>query len=210
MSTILKIPFDKEFLSELEDAFIDKKETAEDFIWGEIRRLCKDAKLGKLNKSCVVSVLKNGQQIQDTIKLKDVELHDAPSDPSWIPPLVEKEDVTYYEHKITDKTLEYLELYASFSLLRHDEWANSVVKHNEELLEKMRENTDTEQKVIDDAEAEFTKTKEGLEDQAPHCLEQCIYAAIYAPIHKHVSDNIDVMFDKENEEANPKEEKSSK
>ncbi len=208
--TILKIPFDKEFLSELEDAFIDKDETASDFVWREIRKLCKDAKLGKLNKTCVVNILQNGKQISETLKLKDITLEEATSDPEWIPPLHEKENIAFYEHSITDKTLEYLKLFGSFTILRHQKWSESVVKENERTLEEMKNNSDTKQHVIDDAIEAFKKNKEMLDDAAPSCLEDAIYTGIYTALHKHVSDNIDTMFDKENEAANPKEEKPSK
>ncbi len=207
MSQILRIPFDKEFLSELEDAFIGKDEDASDFIWREIRRLCKDAKIGKLNKVCVVNILQDGKQISETLKLKDVTLEETTSDPEWIPNLHEKEDVTHYEHSITETTMNYLKLFGSFTILRHEKWAKSIIKENDKMLQRMRKDPKTEQTVIDDAIEAFNKNKQMLDDAKPKCLEDAIYSSIFSNLYKHVSDNIDTMLDKENEAANPKEEK---
>ena len=206
MSHLLKIPFDKEFLSELEDAFIDKDETASDFVWKEIRKLCKDAKLGKLNKTCVVNILQNGKQISETVKLKDITLEEIASDPKWIPNLHEKQDIAHYEHSVTDTTMKYLKLFASFSVLRQQKWSESVMQENDKMLQRMKEDPKTEQNIIDDAIEAFKKNQKILDDAKPRCLEDAIYSSISNSLYKHVSDNIDTMFDKENEAA--KQEKS--
>ena len=52
MSTILKVPMLDTFFEELDDAFIDEDGSAHDFIWGELKKLCRDAKMGKLQKRC--------------------------------------------------------------------------------------------------------------------------------------------------------------
>jgi hypothetical protein len=204
MSTVLKIPMSKDFLDELEDAFIDKDESSHDFVWKEIRRLCKDAKLGKLNKSCVVSIIKNGQQIQDTVKLREVTLVDVESDPKWIPNSLEQDDVGYFEHSVTDKTLKYLKLYASYSILRHQKYAQSVTEENAKLIQKMQE-ANTKQSIIDDARETHKKTDETIARGLPSCIEEAVYAGIFSVIHAHVAANIDAQFDKENEEMYPKE-----
>ena len=150
MSTKLQIPMLDTFYEELDDAFIDEKQTAHEFIWEQLRGLCRDAKMGKLQKSCVVNVMKNGQPTQEVIKLRGLELKELASDPSWKPDKVEADEIKFFEHSVTDKTLKYLQLFASFSLLRHEKYGESIVNENKEKLAKLMLDK-ADQKIIDDA-----------------------------------------------------------
>lgn len=205
MSTILKIPMVDSFYDELDDAFIDQKETAHDFIWKQIRTLCRDAKMGKLNKSCVVNIYKDGMPVQDTIKLRGLELEELPNDPEWIPKNMEKDEIKYFEHQVTDKTLEYLKLFASFSVLRHRKFGESIITENESKLAEMIKNKANE-KMIQDAKKGFDETVKNFDEGIPKCIEQVIFTAVYPAIHKQVTENVERSFDKENEELYPKKE----
>ena len=207
---IMKIPMTKDIFDELDDAFIDQKTTSHDFVWGIIRNLCKDAKIGKLNKVCAVNVIKDGKPIQDQIKLKGITLDEIKSNPDWIPKNMEKEDITYFEHKITDKTLEYLKLFASFTVLRHKKYVESLQKDNAKRIEKMLADKNTDQKVSKDAESSFIEQIDKFAKALPSCIEEVVFNATYPPIQLEVNKNIENSFNKENEEMYPKEEKPSK
>ncbi len=207
---ILKIPMTKDVFDELDDAFIDKNETSHDFVWKIIRNLCKDAKIGKLNKICTVNTIKDGKQIQEQVKLKRIKLDEIKNTPNWIPENMEKEDMTYFEHKITDKTLEYLKLFASFTVLRHKKYVESLQKENTKRIEKMLADKNTDQKVTKDAEKSFNEEIDRFTKTLPSCLEEVVFNSVYPSIQLEVNKNIEDSFNKENEEMYPKEVKPSK
>lgn len=208
-SQILKLPLTSEMFDELEEIFVGEKETAHDFVWGLVRKLCKDAKMGKLAKQCTVNSFDKGQQIQKQIKLKGLELEEVPSDPDWLPDQLEKDDVTYFEHKITDKTFKYLKLYCQFAVLRHTEYAKGLESENNRKLQSMRDGN-AKPEMLADAEENFKTAVEKFLESTPKSMEEILYTAIYPTIHQHVAQAMDAIFDKENEEMYPKEEKPSK
>ena len=202
-----------DILDELEDAFIDQKDDSHFFVWTLIRGLCKDAKMGKLNKTCVYNEMgPNGQPKKDSIKLKGIKVVELPSNPNWLPPKMEASDVGFYEHKVTDKTWEYLTLYSSFMLLRHQKWAESIEKFHEESIrlteERLEKETSVEAKVqmrqgLEQMKKQFAEERENLEKDEPTCMEQAIFNSIYPAIYQQVTLNIDKALDKENEEMYP-------
>lgn len=196
------------FYEELDDAFIDEKESAHDFIWGQLKKLCRDAKMGKLQKSCVVNTIKDGKQQQETLKLRGLELIEVPSNPAWIPEKLEASDLKYFEHSVTDKTMEYLKLYASFSVLRHDKYGDSLVEDQKKKVAELMLNK-ADQKIIDDAKKTMEDTQENFKKGRPECIEQILYTALYQPISQKVLANVDRELDKENEELYPKEKPST-
>lgn len=209
MSTTIRIPMSDLFYEELEDAFIDEKETADDFIWHELRALCKDAKLGKLKKSCTINVLKDGVQQQEIIKIRGLELVEFESNTSWIPKNLELDEVKYFEHQVTDNTLKYLMLFASFTELRHRKYIDSLIQHNENLYTEMCKKNKNPN-VLSEARKTFDQTTKNYKDAIPTCLEEILFNAIFPKIHEKVSNNVDKAFDKENEELYPKEESVKK
>jgi hypothetical protein len=204
MSQLVKIPLTTDFFDELDDAFIDQKETAHDFIWGELRKLCSDAKMGKLNKSCVVTFMKDGKQAQDVVKLRGLELEELPSNPEWIAKNMEKDEVKYFEHKVTDKTMEYLKLFSSFAILRHEKFGEAIAEEQEAQLKKMSQANKSE-KEIDEARKRNLEALEKFNESKPKCIEECVFNAIYPAVYRHVTANVDKSLDKENEELYPKE-----
>ena len=122
------IPLTDDFYEEVEDAFIDKPITAQKFIFDLIKIMCKDAKAGKLNKSCSVNIIENGSIKNDFVKLKEVNLEDykLPSNPEWLPKDMDKDSVRLWEHNVTDKTMEYIELFCKFVGLRFKRYTESV------------------------------------------------------------------------------------
>jgi len=206
MTNLVRIPMSDLVFDELDDAFIDDdKQTAHDFVWGLIRNICKDAKLGKLNKTCTVNIIKDGQQAQDQIKLKGYELAIVDSDPNWIPENMDKEDIKYFEHKVTDKTWEYIKLYCSFAVLRHTKYCESLEKDNEKKLIQMINNNSSEN-MFKDAKENFSKSISKFKEGTPKLIEEILFNAIYPFVHRKVTENIEKEFDKENEEMYPKKE----
>ena len=173
MSNILRIPMPDSIYDELDDAFVGEKETPQLFIWEQIRALCRDAKIGRLNKNCTVNVIKDGVPATDNVKLRGFELPEASHDPTWLPPNMEQEDVKYYEHKVTDKTIEYLRLFCSFALLRHNKYADSIEEDNKKKLQKMIDGK-AKQEQIDDAKENFVKGVQKFRDATPKCVEEII------------------------------------
>jgi len=219
MPHTLKIPLTSEFYDELEDAFIDKPVSVQKFIFDLIKGMCKDAKAGKLNKSCSVNLIKNGQVQQDFIKLKDVNLADftLPKNPDWLPKDLEKQDARSWEHQITDKTMEYLSMYCQFVGLRFKKYNDSVelvsvegltrlqdelVKAPQEAKEALQKQIDTEKKTLEDSRK---KTTEAL----PKSIEECVYSQVYPKLHQEVMQNMDTEFDKEFEEMYPSPKKAA-
>lgn len=204
MSTILKIPVLDTFYEELDDAFIDQKESIHDFIYGELKKLCRDAKMGKLNKSCIVNMIKNSQNAQETVYLKGLTLEEIPSNPDWIPTNMEKDDIKYFKHNVTEKTLEYLKLFGKFTLLRHNKYGESIIANHELHMLKIRsENKDP--KTIAQSEESFEEVIKKYNLGRPECLEQILYSALYSSISQKVIENVDKGFDKEYELAYPKQ-----
>ena len=201
---IVRVPLTDLFFEELDDAFVGEKETSHDFVWGLLRKLASDGKMGKLNKSCTINIIKDGQQIQDIVKLRGLELEELPSNPKWISKNMEEDEVKYFEHKVTDKSWEYLKLFASFALLRFDRLGDSIKVENEKQLKKMA----SENKTADQIEEARKKQAEGLEkyqESRPKCIEETIFNNIYPGVYRKVTENVDNSLDKENEELYPKE-----
>lgn len=201
---IVRVPLTDLIFEELDDTFVGEKETSHDFVWGLLRKLASDGKMGKLNKSCTINIVKDGQQIQDMVKLRGLELEELPSNPNWIAKNMEKDEVKYFEHKVTDKSWEYLKLFASFALLRFDKLGESINDENAKAIEKMVKN----KKSSDDIEEAKKKQSDGLEkylESRPKCIEETIYNNIFPSVYRKVVENVDNSLDKENEELYPKE-----
>ena len=175
MKDIIKIPMSDSIFDELDDAFVDDpKQTSHDFVWGQIRVLCRDAKIGKLNKVCTVNVIENGQPKQESVKLRGFELETISSDPNWIPKDLEESDVKRFEHKITDKTGEYLSLYCSFAILRHTKYVESLKIDNERKIAELIEK-ETDSKTVDKMIENFQKTIEKFDESRPKCIEEVLF-----------------------------------
>ena len=202
---IIRIPMPDSIFDELDDIYIEnEKETSHDFVWGLVRSLCKDAKLGKLNKTCTVNVIKDGQAAQDQVKLRGFELPVAESYSDWLPQKLDRDEIKYFEHKVTDKTMEYLRLFCSFAKLRHTKYADSLSEDNERKLAKLVE-SNTSEKAITDAKEGFDKALVKFRDAEPKYLEEIVFNAVYPHIHRKVTENVEKEFDRENEEMYPKE-----
>ncbi len=225
MPFTLKIPLTDTFYDEVEDAFIDKPIDAQKFIFDLIKGMCKDAKAGKLNRSCSVNIIENGQIKQEFVKLKDFNLADfsLESDPNWLPKDLDKQNARNWEHKVTDKTMEYVRMYCQFVGLRFKKYNESVNKGSQERVEKLKKELETAPETLpsppDPKGARATKKmiedqlvveKKAVEDQAkknqetvPKNIEECIYSQIYPKLHKSVMDNLEQEFDKEFQEMYP-------
>jgi len=213
MPYTLRIPLTNEFYDELEDAFIDKPVSVQKFIFGLIKGMCKDAKAGKLNKSCSVNLIKNGQVQQDFVKLKDVNLADftLPKNPDWLPKDLEKQDARTWEHQITDKTMEYLSMYCQFVGLRFKKYNDSVeivsvegIKRlQDELAKASQEAKEAIQKQLESEQKTFDESKKKTDESLPKSIEECVYTQIYPKLHQEVMKNMDTEFDKEFEEMYP-------
>jgi len=225
MPFTIKIPLTDTFYDEVEDAFIDKPIDAQRFIFDLVKGMCKDAKAGKLNRSCSVNVIENGQIKQEFVKLNDVNLADftLESDPTWLPKDLEKQNARNWEHKVTDKTMEYLRMYCQFVGLRFKKYNESTGKAAQERIAKLTKELATAPETLpsppDPKGALATKkmlqeqievetkamavASEKAEETVPKNIEECIYSQIYPKLHKEVMDNLDQEFDKEYQEMYP-------
>lgn len=219
MPTTLKIPLTDTFFDEVEDAFIDKPITAQKFIFGLIKTMCKDAKAGKLNRTCSVNLIKEGQVVQEFVKLKDVNLEDytLQSDPNWLPKDGEKEHTRYWEHMVTDKTMEYISMYCQYVGLRFERYNASVEKEGEERIAKLEVELKKDlgdvkapEEITKNIQEQLVSTKKRIEEDkikteesTPKCIEHCIFTQIYPKLHAEVMKNLDTEFDKEYEEMYP-------
>jgi len=219
MPTTLKIPLTDTFFEEVEDAFIDKPITAQKFIFGLIKTMCKDAKAGKLNRTCSVNLIKKGQVVQEFVKLKDVNLADytLKSDPNWLPKDAEKEHTRYWEHMVTDKTMEYISMYCQYVGLRFVKYNESVEIEGKERIAKLEEELKRPlpdvkapeeirkniQEQIDSTKKQIEEDKVKTAESTPKCIEHCIFTQIYPKLHSEVMKNLDTEFDKEYEEMYP-------
>jgi hypothetical protein len=215
MPHTLTIPLTDTFYDEVEDSFIDKKIDSHQFIWELIKGMCKDAKAGKLNKSCSINLVdeKTGQIKPEFVKMKDVDLkkYTLPSDPTWLPKDMERKDVRNWEHKVTDKTMEYIQLYCQFVGIRFEKYNESVMKVEQGKVEKLKqalanatdETRPSIQKSIDEAAKRFEELEKSNAANLPKCIEHCVYNQTYPQLHQEVIKNMDSEFDKENEEMYP-------
>ncbi len=219
MPTTLKIPLTDTFFDEVEDAFIDKPITAQKFIFGLIKTMCKDAKAGKLNRTCSVNLIKEGQVVQEFVMLKDVNLEDytLQSDPNWLPKDGEKEHTRYWEHMVTDKTMEYISMYCQYVGLRFERYNASVEKEGKERIAKLEEelkrplpDVKAPEEITKNIQEQLVSTKKRIEEDkikteesTPKCIEHCIFTQIYPKLHAEVMKNLDTEFDKEYEEMYP-------
>lgn len=216
MTHEISIPMTREMYDELDDAFIDddKVEDARQFVWQLIRGLCRDAKLGKMAKSCSYQAMNSaGSFEQKTEKLKDISETALPSDPAWLPEQLEGEEVSRWTHKVSDRTWEYLELFSKFASFRQARFEASMVQYEEQVLKDLREEaeksrTSASKRAVDDHIKASGKARVEREKQAPRCIEQAVYVSIWQQLFNRVAQNVDAMFDKENEELYPKKEES--
>ncbi len=209
----LTIPLTDDFYEEVEDAFIDKPITPQKFIFGLIKGMCKDAKAGKLNKSCSVNLIENGSIKQDFVKLKEINLDDykLPSNPDWLPKDMDKDSVRRWEHNVTDKTMEYIEMFCKFVVLRFERYNESVSKVAAERTTKLKEELEQApenskallQRTLEEHEKAIADGEKKTEEGVPKCIEECIYTQIYPKLHEEVMKNMDTEFDKEFEEMYP-------
>ena len=225
MPFTLKIPLTDTFFDEVEDAFIDKPIDAQRFIFDLVKGMCKDAKAGKLNRSCSVNIIENGQIKQEFVKLTDVNLADftLESDPNWLPKDLEKQHSRNWEHKVTDKTMEYVRMYCQFVGLRFQKYNESTTAEAQKRIDKLTKElatapetlpsppdpkgaTATKAMLQEQIEVEKKRMEEGNkknEETVPKNIEECIYSQIYPKLHKSVMDNLEQEFDKEFQEMYP-------
>ena len=55
-----------------EMAFEGEEENSDYFVWNEISTLLKDARAGKITKSCMINISKNGNQESESVRLKEI------------------------------------------------------------------------------------------------------------------------------------------
>jgi len=208
MSQIFKIPMTREFLDELEDTYVDQQKSAHRFVFELITSLCRDAKNCKLAKSTPVNRWKNKSRVQENIKFKDIKLEDytLPSNSNWIPKDMDAEDMTSFDLKLRDKTMEYLKMHGQILSVRVLEYNKSTTIHEEAILQDLKDNG-TAAEGIKKQEEQNQTSQERRDSQIPKCLEQAVYEQIFPQIHQAVERNIDQEFNAEFDEEYAEEEK---
>ena len=208
MTQIFKIPMTKDFLNELEDAYVDQKTSLHRFIFELITGLCREAKLCKLSKNTPVNRWVDKKRTQKVVKFKEIRLEDftLPSNPNWCPEDMDIDDMTTFDLKLREKTMEYLNLYGQIISIRVKNYNESTDKHEAEILDDLRKNG-TNEEGLKVQEEQNRSAKELRDYSFPTCLEQAIFGQIYQPIHQAVSKNVEQVFNKEFEESYGEEEK---
>ena len=195
MSHTLKIPMTEEFLDELEDTFVDQPKSAHRFIFELITGLCRDAKNCKLAKKTPVNRWVDKKRVQETVKFKDIKFEDytLPLDPSWLPKDTDAEDMTSFDLKLRDKTMEYLKLWGQVLTIRVKEYHKSTIKHEASIVDDLRKSGTAEEGIKKQEEQNQT-AEELRESQTPKCLEQAVYNQLFQHIQQTVDRNIDQEF----------------
>lgn len=203
-TTLLKIPILDTVFKGLEEAFVGEEQNSHDFVWKEISTLLKDARAGKITKSCMINIIKNGKQESESVRLKEISLQFVPSNPKWIPENMDSTEVKYLEHKFTETELDFLRLAASFNVFRHQKFGESLKQENQRMVDDMI-SKNAKPELIEDAKAQSKKTMELFEKGRPKCLEQVVYNAVYPAIYKKVMEDLDNVIQKEHEQIYPKD-----
>lgn len=201
MAHEVKLFLAEEAMIALEDNFADDDDddALRKFVFGEVKKLAKAAKLIKMNKSfagVIEDDWKRGKTKQETFYLKDVNLDDytIDSDPSWIPKNISKNDCKTFILKVGEKSWDALQFFSKVSVARNALFNKSLTKADPNYEDKQGE-----------------KAK---------CFEQIIHESIILAVMTKVGDNIDDELDEEDvalnkpkkkkPEPEPKEEKKKK
>lgn len=205
---VLKIPMTAEFLDELEDTFVDQQKSIHRFIFELITGLCRDAKLCKLAKSTPVNRWVNGKREKEFVKFKDIKFdnYTLPFDPKWLPKDTDAEDMTSFDLKLRDKTVEYLKLHGQILSLRIQEYNQSTDIHENQILADLKRNG-TDEKGLKAQEDQNKSAKEKRDNSVPSCIEQAVFEQLFPQIHQTVSRNVDEVFNSEFDEVYADQEK---
>lgn len=212
----------EEFYDEIEETFVDKDIEAHKFIFQQVKNMVKDAKTSKLTNSAAVRRLENGQMVNDTIKLKDYDLkkYELPSDPNWIPDELKGETVKHWIHKTTDKSFQYIKLYAQIVAIRFEFFNKSATENSNERIQEAQKRYDDAPapqkeaflRALEQEKKSAQAQEKKREEDTPKYFEQVIYNHIFTPLQKKVVENMDSELDKEFEQVypSPKKDESEK
>ena len=213
MEHMLKIPIPYEIHEEFADCLVESEKEPEDVIWKIIKSMCKDARIGKLNKSCSYIMLDaKGTQTTRTERLKNITLEKIGSDPQWLPPGMEKKNAKYFQYKLNEKLWEYFQTYCSFDAFRRKKIIESMEKNTQDEIDSKKhmlanataQERQAIEKEISQMESDMMALREDARKNAITCVEQVAYSKIYPEIFRMATENIEQSLEKENEELYPK------
>lgn len=199
MPRTLRIPLSPEAADELEDAFIDDEKTdSHQFVWQQIRALCRDAKMTRLSHTLQYHEMgADGKLISKSEKLNLDDIPKLPNAPDWKPDSLGDADVRYFEHMVTDRTWEYLVLFAALAARRQRKYVESLARLDEKRLAELDgKDRDRFAKVVAENREHRVKT-------IPRNIEEVVYMSLEKPITDMITANIDRLLDKENEQMYP-------
>ncbi len=199
----------KEFLGELEDAYVDQEKSLDSFVNGLITVLCKVAKSCKMDRRIRVNVWEDKEIVPKIIKIRDIRLDDytLPSDPSWLPKDTDKQDMVFYEVRLGYATMNYLKLSGQIVTLQHREHNESALVHEKGMLQNLK-NRSTSPEGIKIHEENDRKERKKREMTTPKCLEHMVYQHVFPHLNDSVMTNISKEFQSEFNEEYAKEEKA--
>jgi hypothetical protein len=192
MTSTVKIFLSEDAYISLQDEFADAK--AHDlhrFVFEEIKKLCRFAKMQQLNGiiNCRVYDKITKQIKEERVNLKDHKLEQVPSDPTWVPKNLEGQKMQPYEIKIGTKTTADLNLHAQMYQLRIKLYNDSVPKDDPQRKNKLAE--------------------------PAKCIEEILHNSLIDSVMRKVEDNIASELDDEfskiykDDEEKPKPKKVS-
>lgn len=217
VATDIRVRMPQAVLDELEEALMsDSESDLRKFMWDILKSMCKDAKMARLHRRIRYQYVAGGRvQAKDGDRTDPASLPELPSDPSWRPDDMDESDEGTWTHKVTDKTWEYAGYAARILAYRTDRFVESLREEQAKEIRGMEERVEAagaaERKAlergIEDLRKAHAETVESHEKGRPSCIEHAVYLSVIQPVMERIAKGMDAMWDAEDEQANPKEEK---
>lgn len=162
-------PFHEELLYHYEG----KEGELRKLVFDILKPLAKQGKMVLLNQTIQARVYKDGKITLDSKELKEINLEKTAvkSNPDWIPPNSNKEELETYTQTISDRLMEDLILFGKVFCARLEMYNASLDKNSK------------------DYESQFAKM--------PECFEQIIHDNVLVSLANSMSENIDKDYDEE-------------
>jgi len=181
----------------LEDHFENNdKQTLHNRFFVQLRELAKTSKLSDGNRAIVANVFNDDKTVeQKPFKYKDIDLESfkLESDSTWLPKDLEKDEVSYFDLKVGEKTHNHLSNYCKIHAARIHEFNESIPQKDGKPDERFKE------------------------IPKPKCFEEIINQALYQPVQNLLVNIANELFNEENKlieqaqkEAKEKTEKPEK
>lgn len=205
MVQTIVIPMNEDTKTDLEDCFVnDANMDASKYLFGLVRELCQFAK--RFNRQQTIPVQtrdENGTPKQIDFSIKDINLEDftLPSNPDWIPPSLEGQNVSPVKLRVGDTTMRYLKIFGQMTMIRKREGDKHEDEYMNKRLQEMRDSKAPEQSIKQWQDYQQTE-KQKRDDLHPTCLEHAIFLNVIAKMEQKLNELDSKIFNEEYEEIN--------